>query len=354
MPAQYRVAVIGTGGIAKAHARYYVENEKTDIVAGADIHEGRLTEYCDAFSVPARYADYHEMLAKEKPDIVSVCTWQESHPEISIACAEAGVKGILCEKPMGEDLAGPEKMVQRCEDLGVKLAIHHQSRYRPATVAVRDLIAKGAIGAPVVLVWHTGDGLLNSASHAVDWYRFVLGDPMWELVVGQAGRHTNRYERGTPIEDFCSAIVHFEGGHEFLLECDVNGGKVRGAHCIVGPEGMIKLGRGDALLLSPESGGWQPIPAEAQLNPAEALIAWIEGGPEHRAKGRVCLEAHVIMMALYESAKTRSIVRNPLLNKKSALNELIEAGTLAVPDQKPYDIRREDALRIRLAREGKG
>jgi predicted dehydrogenase len=346
----YRVAIIGTGGIAKAHARYYVEHERTEIVAGADIHEGRLAEFCEAFSVAGRYSDYETLLRQEEPDIVSVCTWQESHPEITIACAEAGVKGILCEKPMGEDLAGPERMVQVCEQLGVKLAIHHQSRYRPAMVAIRDLIARGAIGAPVLLVWHTGDGLLNSASHAIDWYRFVLGDPMWELVVGQAGRHTNRYERGTPIEDFCAGVVHFEGGHELILESDVNGGKVRGAHCIVGPEGMIKFARPDASIMSVGAEGWQAIETEQQLNPAEALIAWMEGGLEHRAKGRVCLEAQAIMMALYESAKLRSIVRNPLLNKKSALNELIEDGTLAVPDQEPYDIRREDALRYRLRR----
>ncbi len=350
MPDQHRVGIIGTGGIAKAHARYYAANEKTQIVAGADIHEGRLNEFCDAFSIAARYSDYHELLAKERPDIVSICTWQESHPEITIACAEAGVKGIFCEKPMGEDLAGPEKMVQVCEDRGVKLAIHHQSRYRPSMVAVRDLIANGGIGGPVSLVWHTGDGLLNSASHAIDWYRFVLGDPMWELVVGQAGRHTNRYERGTPIEDFCAAVVHFDGGHEMLLESDLNGGKVRGEQCITGPEGMIKFVKRDAFILSAESGGWQPVDTEEQLNPVEALIAWMEGGPEHRARGRVCLDAQVIMMALYESAKTRTIVRNPLLNKKSALIELIDDGTLAVPDQEPYDIRREDALKVRLGR----
>jgi predicted dehydrogenase len=350
MANQYRVGIIGTGGIAKAHARYYTANENTQIIAGADIHEGRLTEYCDAFEISARYSDYNELLAKEKPDIVSVCTWQESHPEITIACAEAGIKGILCEKPMGEDVAGPEKMVQVCEDKGVKLAIHHQTRYRPTFVAVRDLLAKGAIGSPVSLVLHTGDGLLNSASHAVDWYRFILGDPVWERVVGQAGRHTNRYERGTPIEDFCAAIVHFEGGNEFILECDVIGGKVKGGHLIVGPDGMIKLDRGDATILTADSGGWQPIETEEQLDPVEALIAWMEGGPEHFAKGRVCLEAQIIMMAMYESAKTRTVVPNPLLNKKSALVELIDDGTLAVPDQEPYDIRREDALKHVLGR----
>jgi predicted dehydrogenase len=347
---QYRVGIIGTGGIAKAHARYYVENEKTELVAGADIHAGRLGEFCEAFSLPARYGDYHELLEKEKPDVVSVCTWQESHPEITIACAEAGVKAIMCEKPMGEDLAGPEEMVQVCEDRGVKLAIHHQSRYRPSIVAIRDLLGDSAIGTPVSLVWHTGDGLLNSASHAIDWYRFMLGDPVWELVVGQAGRHTNRYERGTPIEDFCTAIVHYEGGHEMLLECDVNGGKVRSGQLIVGPEGMINVAGREASIMTAESRGWQPIETEEQLNPVEALIAWLEGGPEHRARGRVCLEAQSLMMALYDSAKTRTIVRNPLLNKKSALNQLIDDGTLAVPDEEPYDIRREDALRVRLGR----
>jgi len=344
----YRVAVIGTGGISRWHANYFVKHERAAVVAACDLSIERLHKFGDEYGVEARYLDHHELLEKEKPDLVCIATWHATHPSLTIDAARAGVKGILCEKPMGVDLGHVREMVRVCEELGVKLAIHHEMRSFPHHTAMRQLIAEGAIGEPRHVTWRSGGGLLNNACHGIDLTRYVLGDPNWELVLGQVGRWTNRYERGVPIEDFSLGLVRFEGGCELVLELDFEGEKSDSVHYLYGTEGMIRFSWSEAALLKSETGGWQPIEGEPQPDPGAELIAWIEGGPEHRNAGRIALVAQEVMMALYESARTHTLVRPPLEVDESPFFKMMASPCLPEPEGEPYDIRSDDALEYAL------
>jgi len=81
--AKYRTAIIACGTIARVHARGWigVPDEPTEIGAIADTHPDARREYGDFFEVPEdrRYADYREMLDKERPDFVDVCSWHQQH-----------------------------------------------------------------------------------------------------------------------------------------------------------------------------------------------------------------------------------------------------------------------------------
>ena len=57
-----RVALIGAGGIAKAHMRYYQNMDDVEMVAVADVALERAQECCEEYEIPAAYADYEEML----------------------------------------------------------------------------------------------------------------------------------------------------------------------------------------------------------------------------------------------------------------------------------------------------
>ncbi len=348
----YRVAFIGTGGISRTHARYYVANRDTEIVAACDIDPEKLRGFQEDFQVPAGYADYRELLAREQPDLVSVCTWHGTHAEISVAAAEAGVKGILAEKPMGRNLGEAQAMVEAAERLGAKLAIHHQRRFDPTLVAVRQAIAAGAIGSPVSMIFSTSGGLLNNGCHGIDLFVYLTGQLQWTSVFGQVERTTNRYERGVPAEDKALGVARFTGGHELVLQVDMLEGEVAGtAERLLGPEGIIRYDRHGASVLSPASRGWQRLEEpRPQPTPVEELIAWMEGGAEHRNSGRASLVAEVIMMAIYESARRRELVRPPFTKLTSPLQEMVADGTLAVPEP-AYDIRSEAALKYELQRQ---
>lgn len=350
MPHIYRVAFIGTGGISRAHARYYAANPRTRIVAACDIDHEKLRGFQEEFGVPAGYADYQELLRQEQPDLVSLCTWHGTHAAIAVAAAQARALGILAEKPLGRDLREARAMVQAAEATGTKLAIHHQKRFDASSVAVRQAVLSGAIGHPVSMSWSTGGGLLNNGCHGLDLFHYLVGEPGWSAVFGAIERTTNRYERGIPAEDKALASVRFVGGHELLLQVDMLEGEVaQTSRQVVGPAGLIQCDRQSASLLAAGSRDWQPLPLKAQPTPVEELIGWIEGGPEHRNSGRSSLVAEEIIMAIYESARRRQLVKPPLEVLGSPLLEMVADGTLAV-DEPPYDIRSEAALQYEQQR----
>ena len=145
MNEKYRAGVIGCGGISRSHARASHQHERVNLVAAADINPEALKKFADQFSISAKYANYKEMLAKEALDLVSVCTWQGTHAEITIAAAESGVKGILCEKPMAVNLGEADSMIEACDRSGTKLVICHQHRFDAINVEARKLVQEGVI-----------------------------------------------------------------------------------------------------------------------------------------------------------------------------------------------------------------
>ena len=350
MPETYRVAFVGTGGISRAHAKYYVEHPATKIVAACDIDPEKLRGFREQFDVAAGYEDYHELLEREKPDILSVCTWHGTHPEISIAAAGAGVRGILSEKPMGQDLGQARAMVEAAENNGAKLAIHHQLRFAASYCAARKAIAAGAIGRPVTLFWRTVGGMLNNGCHGIDLFRWMLGDPLWSGVIGQVSRTSNRHERGLPAEDQAAGIIRFEGNHELVLEVDMLGEeRAATTYQLTGPEGIIRVDAHSAALLGGDQKGWQELELTPQPTPLEELLAWMEGGPEHRNSGRTAMLTEEIMMAIYESARLRQYIEPPFDKLTSPLLEMVADGTLAV-NEPAYDIRSEAALNYERGR----
>lgn len=67
------------------------------------------------------------MLREERLDLVGVAPrWVDGHHDMVIACAEAGVKGIFCEKPFAATLAEADAMLKACERQGVRVAVAYR------------------------------------------------------------------------------------------------------------------------------------------------------------------------------------------------------------------------------------
>ena len=166
----YRVGIIGCGGMGHSHAKAWGQRKDTDVVAAMDISPEAAQRLAEEHSVPATYTDYDEMLAKEELDIVSIPTWQGARAAPAIAAAQAGVKAILGEKPMADNLGNADDMIAACDTHSVKLAIGHQRRFAPAANEIRRLVADGAIGEPRIVhhIAKPNAGLLNTATHAID------------------------------------------------------------------------------------------------------------------------------------------------------------------------------------------
>jgi predicted dehydrogenase len=146
-PNTYRVGIVGTGGIARAHGRACQELECVELSSICDISAAALNRYGDEFGIASRYLDLNDMLTAEKLDIAIICTWGECHAEVGIQLANSGkVKAILCEKPFTSTAIEAEKMVAAARNNGVLIAEAFKFRHHPMHLKARELVESGAIG----------------------------------------------------------------------------------------------------------------------------------------------------------------------------------------------------------------
>ena len=340
----YRVGVVGCGGMGRHHSRAWTEHPEVELVAAADINEQIARTVADEFSIPAVYSDYNEMFRDADLDIVSIPTWQGVRAEITIAAANAGIKGIIGEKPMAASLGEADDMIEACERNGAKLAIGHQSRFTPPRTEIRRLVADGAIGQPTMVYSRSKPkaGLLNIGTHAVDRWRYILSDPETLWVIGQTSRTTDRWERRSRCEDLCMGLICFEGGTRGLYESDLPEPIVPIPH-ISGTEGKItESGDGEILLQNDKVSGWQTIqPPPEETNQYQELTDWMEGKvSEHRSSGRQARYTMEILMAIYESLRIKNVVTMPLETRESPLELMVADGTLPILEEGRYDIRK--------------
>lgn len=331
-----RAALIGCGGISERHARGFSIPGRCTVVAGADLSETNLHRTCDLIGIPGRYADHREMLRQEKPDIVAICTWPGSHAELTADCVAAGVKGILCEKPMAVSPQECDRMNETCRSAGVFLGVGHHYRFQPTIAAARDLLASDEMGNVLLMKSTSRDGLANNASHFIDVARFLLGDPQPEWAMGQVERLTDRHERAIPIEDCALGMIGFHGGVRLTIESDLS--EDPSLLLIVSERGNIRI-RSAQAERQDTKGCWIEIPSPHHLSQHGSFLDWMEGGalyPSHAGNGAWVMEC---IAALFESSRQRRRVQFPLSRREYPLFAMIGNGELRVETPGAYDIR---------------
>jgi predicted dehydrogenase len=348
MAQQYRVAVIASGRIAREHGRGWTECERTRIAAIADSHPEALEEYARDFKVEKKYLDYREMLDRERPDIVSVCSWDPQHAEMTIAAAARKPRAILCEKPMACSLGEAEAMMIACQRNHVKLAIGHQRRFYSSWQEARRLLQDGAIGKLQRLWSAVTGGMLNTGTHCIDFQLFLQDNPQAEWVMGQVERHTDHYLFGHRIEDRCCGIIGYPDGVEGVIENEMNRLYQVGA-TVYGSDGIMEVSDNALRYLSFKKAGWQvfePTEKERQgygrafVDQANAICDWIEGKVEdYRGQARYGKAALEIMMGVYESARLRERVMLPLKTRANPLDVAVEQGLIPVTRPGAWDER---------------
>jgi predicted dehydrogenase len=186
----YRAAIIGhTGRGNYGHGLdvAFVGLPGVEIVAVADPDEQGRHRVQAVTGAPRAYADYREMLERERPDLVAVAPrWLDQREAMVVACAQAGVQAIYCEKPFARSLDEADRMLAACDARGVKIAVAHQNRARPAVWLAKELIVKRTIGRLRMIRTFGkqdrrggGQDLLVLGTHMLDLMRFFAGEARW-------------------------------------------------------------------------------------------------------------------------------------------------------------------------------
>ena len=162
------------------------------------------------------------MLEDEDIDLLGVATPDHLHGQIVVDAAEAGVRGILCEKPIATTLADADRMIEACERHGVAMSVDYFRRYRPHWNGALAELGDGPLGAVRRIVGNYGGHrsmLFRNGSHLVDavcWY--AGGEPEW--VVGALDEEHHEYGpryagdggRDPAFDPGGSALVQFDNG----------------------------------------------------------------------------------------------------------------------------------------------
>lgn len=209
---EYRIAIIGCGGIARSHATGYQRNPRTKLVACMDINPANMEKIKTDFNVPHGYTDYIQLLKEQKPDVVTLCTYMGSHFEMMLTAIEHGVRAFICEKPFLSSAAEIKKIKQLVQRYGLKIIVPHGRRYGGANIRARELFLGGDIGDPVMVTGILGNAdLVEMGSHWFDLCRFYNGDPKVNWVLAQTEMGEKR-QFGHAIENISVALYEFENG----------------------------------------------------------------------------------------------------------------------------------------------
>ncbi|EEX95072.1 dehydrogenase [Vibrio orientalis CIP 102891 = ATCC 33934] len=190
-----RIAVVGCGRISKNHFGSIEQlSSEYELVAVCDNNEEVLNHHQEQYGVPG-YLSFDELIAKEKLDLVTLCTPSGLHSGQAIKAAEAGIH-VITEKPMATKWEDGLAMVNACDAANVKLFVVKQNRRNSTLQMLKRAVEEKRFGKIHMVhlnvfwtrpqeyydradwsgTWHMdGGAFMNQATHYVDLLHWLIG-----------------------------------------------------------------------------------------------------------------------------------------------------------------------------------
>ena len=222
MAGDYRSVIIGaSGGRARHHALAYRHQRRAKLVAVSARTADKRDELADAYGVAARYDDYREMLARERPDVVHVNTPPDARLELLEQIAAAGVPAAIVEKPVAIDGPDCAALAAFARSSPLKVAVNHQLHFHAPRRRLQRLVADGAIGAVRLIDASTGMNAAYQGTHALQSVFAFAGGAQPAAVFGQAAgtEGLQPSPRNHFAPDDLLAAIDFAGGLRAVLRC---------------------------------------------------------------------------------------------------------------------------------------
>lgn len=245
-----RVGIIGTGWIAEAHLVSYLHQPDVEIVAGADLVEGKAEAFFRRFGLEnvKCYSSHKEMLDDKslQLDAVSICTYNRTHAECAVYALGKGVN-VLLEKPMCVTLEEAAQIARAEKESGKVISIGFQPRLDENMKMIKKIVQSGALGR--IYYIQTGGGrrrgiptpfgtsfiedataglgaLGDIGCYSLDMVLNAVGYPKPLTVSGYtsnffgtrpdycdyAARGVEAYAKKFEVDDFAAAFIRLEGG----------------------------------------------------------------------------------------------------------------------------------------------
>jgi len=182
-----RVAIVGCGKIADAHASQIRRIDGCEIVGVCDTEPLMARQLFERFPVEAHFSDVARLLGRARPDVVHITTPPESHFELAKLCLQRGCH-VYVEKPFTLHAHDAEALIALANRNRLKLTVGHDDQFSHVTRRMRRLVERGYLGGPPVHMessycYDFGDGyaraLLADRQH---WIRRLPGKLLHNII----------------------------------------------------------------------------------------------------------------------------------------------------------------------------
>jgi UDP-N-acetyl-2-amino-2-deoxyglucuronate dehydrogenase len=329
-----RAGIIGAGFISNYHIPGLLQ-AGAEIVMVSSLVAEEAERQSARYGIPHRSTDYRDLLARPDIDVAVILTPDATHREIVVAAAQAG-KAILLQKPMARTSDECREIIEAADKAKVFLYVSFMHRYFPEVQAVRDLLAKDALGHPLSIrqrnataganwaPWfyqkeNVGGGVVMQLGvHGIDLLRYLFG----EIVAVRATTTLMKKERilkdGTVVkptnEDLALATYRFASGAMASHEMVYNevAGTDRFRLEIYGEKGTawLRTERGALTYWAPSylgTDGWfvPSLPDEdLGLRQHRHFLQMLTGEAPKDASDRDGLASILVAEAIYRSAES--------------------------------------------------
>ncbi len=331
----YRVAIIGLGRMGSTIDDEFPDrsppysvaascnaSQRLQVVTGADIDASKRAAFSERWGVDALYEDYVEMIRKEDPDMVAVCTRGHLHAEMATRSAEEGVKLIFCEKAIACSMDEADGILKAVQENGSLFNSGVLRRFNLRYHQARDLIRNGEIGEPKAAIHYASTNLLHGHIHSIDTLSFLLDDPKVESIWGELNTIDHRIPENR-LDDDPYGIFHltFANG---ITATSVPAGNWEFE--VMGDGGSVRVfDNGTSLQLRKNQAGKSRIAADVPVEPVpensatqfclEDLVLAHEEGRQTLGPIEVAHHLTEVCLALAESHRREKRVSLPLGNR---------------------------------------
>lgn len=243
------IGLIGAGSIGRIHAKNIMRAKDAKLVAIVDINRPRAEALSKECRVDKVYTDYLEMLDKENPDAVIICTPNYLHARMTIDSLSRGIHAF-CEKPMAMNAEEAQAMVDAQRKYQKILMLGMVQRFSCEARIIRKIFQEGVLGRiyytkvsylrrmgiPGMGSWFTtkklsgGGPLADIGPHGIDIALWIQGFPKpvsakgyTYSMIGTQNKGLGGWgipEPGGPfdVEDLALGFVEIENGGVMLVE----------------------------------------------------------------------------------------------------------------------------------------
>jgi len=244
-----RWGILGTGWIASQFARGLSATPGAELIAVGSRTQASADKFAEQFNIPRRHATYEALAGDPDVDAIYISTPHPFHAENSMLCLEGG-KAVLCEKPFAINTRETDVVIDLARRKGLFLMEAMWTRYLPAIVRLRELIAAGAIGEVRMITadfgFRTefnpkgrlfdpalgGGALLDVGIYPISLAFMVLGAPATVTSTVHLGE--------TGVDEQSAYLFGYDGGQIALLSSATRTATPQEAY-IMGTEGTIKI-----------------------------------------------------------------------------------------------------------------